>query len=175
MELGAGTGVAGLACAALGARSVLLTDRPEILPLLDRNRRRNAWVQTLKGSEVAVAPLVWTSKSAVFGVLSELGGRRPDCVVATDVVYSQDHVAPLADTILNLIGTEEADLSLCCGRREEEADLSPLCCGLLACEKKHDPIAYAALLKRLQQRGLRIEHYFLSDDRRFEIVLLFRQ
>ncbi len=41
LELGSGTGISGLAAAKLGAKSIVLTDIKEILPILEENIRRN--------------------------------------------------------------------------------------------------------------------------------------
>ena len=54
VELGSGTGIAGLACAALGAGRVVLTDLAENLPLLERNAARN-------GLDVSVAAFDWNA------------------------------------------------------------------------------------------------------------------
>ena len=88
MELGSGTGIAGLACAALGAAQVVLTDLAENLPLLRRNATRNGWVQSLCGAEVSVEKLDWHTDALpacdlVLGadVCYHLCGNQPVCRV----------------------------------------------------------------------------------------------
>lgn len=68
LELGAGTGITGLACAKLGAAQVVLTDIAQLLPLMRENVRRNcpgllrdseAWRETERnqnGAAAAAAP-----------------------------------------------------------------------------------------------------------------------
>ena len=58
VELGAGAGLAGLACKVLGAARVVLTDLPENLPLLQRNAARN-------GLDVSVAAFDWNAPDAL--------------------------------------------------------------------------------------------------------------
>ena len=88
VELGSGTGIAGLACAALGASRIVLTDLPENLALLRRNATRNGWVQSLCGCEVSVEALDWHTDALpacglVLGadVCYHLCGNQPVCRV----------------------------------------------------------------------------------------------
>ena len=175
LELGAGTGIAGLACAALGAKAIVLTDRPDLVPLLDRNRKRNAWVETIGGCKVSVAPLTWPASIRDLAAL--LADGPLDCVIGADVVYHQDHVKPLAETLLGLLSLMPYG-----------HDIS----GILACDKQHEPLAYAAFLNHLrgavvtppvvgrggsppgggEMRRLSCDRHSLSDDGRFEIILL---
>ena len=63
LELGAGTGASGLAAAALGARRVLLTDKPVLLPLLSANVAANRFDRSGSGGcVVECAELMWRSR-----------------------------------------------------------------------------------------------------------------
>ena len=147
VELGSGTGVAGLACAALGARAVALTDLPERVALLRRNAARNRGHTV--GCDVAARPLAWGDR---FGALA-LAADGVDVVVAADVCYRADAVAPLAASIACLM---------------ERAAV-----GIVACER-HEPVAYAAL-KATLAATLDVATHASSDDGRVEILLLRRR
>lgn len=56
LDLGTGTGIAGLAAAQCGARKVTLTDHPALGPLVQANVERNEGVSD---SRVAFAPFTW--------------------------------------------------------------------------------------------------------------------
>ena len=91
LELGAGTGICGLACAALGASHVTLTDLQGALPLLRDN------VQTSEHSEaVDVKALTWGETEIADD------GARFDMVVCCDCLYQPSHYAALAATISRL-------------------------------------------------------------------------
>ena len=110
VELGSGTGIAGLACAALGASHVVLTDLPENLPLLRRNATRNGWVQSLCGCEVSVDALDWND------------GALPACdvLLGADVCYHQDSVKALCALVDAAIAAGSTAL-LACERHEPVA------------------------------------------------------
>ncbi|XP_076261903.1 protein N-lysine methyltransferase METTL21D-like isoform X2 [Rhynchophorus ferrugineus] len=76
-ELGAGVGCVGLTAACLGA-NVILTDLPEIIPLLERNVLLNIeYVKNNKG-KTDVIPLPWGTN-----VLKE----KPDIILLADCIY----------------------------------------------------------------------------------------
>ncbi|KAK4542771.1 hypothetical protein LTR36_006147 [Oleoguttula mirabilis] len=65
LELGAGTGLVGLAAAAILPADVWLTDLPEIVPNLERNARANAvGIAGLGGGEVRTGVLDWGQPGA---------------------------------------------------------------------------------------------------------------
>eukprot|EP01064_Diplonema_japonicum_P036550 TRINITY_DN823_c5_g1_i1.p1 TRINITY_DN823_c5_g1~~TRINITY_DN823_c5_g1_i1.p1 ORF type:complete len:216 (+),score=35.60 TRINITY_DN823_c5_g1_i1:53-700(+) len=78
VEIGAGTGLVGIAAALLGAESVVLTDLPSELPLLQENADLNSAPNT------TVAPCEWGNKSH----LSSLGTF--DVILVSDCLYGRD-------------------------------------------------------------------------------------
>lgn len=105
LELGAGTGLVGLAMAGLGA-DVVLTDLPSICPNLARNTQENSEIVESLGGSVRTAVLDWinpTSCEAYAGqpATSEshpIPTQFP-IILAADSLYSPDHPRMLVDCI----------------------------------------------------------------------------
>jgi D-xylulose reductase len=105
LELGAGTGLVGLAMAGLGA-NVLLTDMASIHSNLARNARANADVVEGRGGSLFTGILDWTRPTVCETVphsTDETGGgfvtSRFPIILAADSLYSPDHPQMLVDTI----------------------------------------------------------------------------
>ncbi|KAL1515989.1 hypothetical protein AB1Y20_002602 [Prymnesium parvum] len=92
LELGAGTGVCGLACALLGASRVVLTDLPQAVPLLRRNAAGCAHLWPT-ATRVEVAELTWGDEAAARAI------EGVDLVLACDCVYQPAHYRDLARTL----------------------------------------------------------------------------
>ena len=88
IELGAGTGAVGMACAAIsGRRQVTLTDLAHVVPLMEANARLNSFEL---GGKVNVAVCEWGSTKLV---------DKFDMVVMSDVVYHPAGYLPLIHTL----------------------------------------------------------------------------
>ncbi|PUU83091.1 putative methyltransferase-domain-containing protein [Tuber borchii] len=83
LELGAGTGLVGLAAAAIFKIPILLTDLPDIVPNLQHNANTNS----ASGTTVSVSVMDW--RDGVDEVVSE--GEKYDLVLAADPLYSPEH------------------------------------------------------------------------------------
>ncbi|KAI9463278.1 putative methyltransferase-domain-containing protein [Lactarius psammicola] len=95
VELGAGTGAAGLALAAAHPHArVVLTDLPEVCPLLQTNARGYAGV--------GVRPLSWGCAAHAEALQTELGPAPISCIICSDLVYFPELLAPLLRTLLHL-------------------------------------------------------------------------
>ncbi|GIX68555.1 protein-lysine methyltransferase METTL21D [Caerostris darwini] len=90
IDIGSGTGVAGLFAAALGAE-VILTDLSSVIPLLEKNIKEN--VDVLKGSATA-SVLEWGKLEAKFPV--------PDLILVSDCIYYDMSVEKLIPTLFEL-------------------------------------------------------------------------
>ncbi|KAK4963111.1 Protein-lysine N-methyltransferase rrg1 [Elasticomyces elasticus] len=103
LELGAGTGLVGLAAAVILQRTVVLTDLPEILPNLQRNVRDNAAVLATHGAEVETAVLDWSQPERLSPDRKLQVEVYPPhtfpLILAADAVYSSSHPALLVQAI----------------------------------------------------------------------------
>lgn len=94
LELGAGTGLVGIAAAAVLQTSVVLTDLPEIVPNLERNINANLDTISSRGGSARAAVLDWTEPEK----FDSLGACFP-LVVAADPIYSKEHPKLLAQAV----------------------------------------------------------------------------
>lgn len=104
VELGAGVGTAGLTTARAladmgGYAEVVLTDLPEVCPLL----RRNAASFEHDRVHVHVRPLAWGDTEAAHAVTTTFPLTH---ILCSDLVYFPELLAPLLNTLLDL--TNEA-------------------------------------------------------------------
>lgn len=114
LELGAGTGLVGLAAAAVLGVRILLTDLPLISSNLARNIKDNATSIGTAGAEASVAILDWSQPEDVLPVqLEEVNdhkeflhasvkteqGLDAVVVVAADPIYSMEHPVMLVNAI----------------------------------------------------------------------------
>ena len=99
LELGAGTGLVGLAAAAMLQRTVILTDLPEIVPNLEHNVRGNAAMLAIYDGKAVTAILDWTDPAA-FQLNGELHPLNTfPLVLAADPIYSSEHPGLLVNAV----------------------------------------------------------------------------
>ncbi|TVU38365.1 hypothetical protein EJB05_11728, partial [Eragrostis curvula] len=96
LELGSGTGAAGLALAAALPARAILSDLPDALSNLRHNVELNAPLLASVGGTASVVPLPWGDASAMETAAAE---SPFDLVVASDVVYYEALVDPLIETL----------------------------------------------------------------------------
>lgn len=97
LELGAGTGLVGIAAAALFSVHVHLTDLPAILPNLQANTSKNAGLLSGdRGGEMSSGVLDWSDLPLEDGQNSL---QRTEIILAADPLYSPLHPGWLVNTI----------------------------------------------------------------------------
>lgn len=107
LELGAGTGLVGLAAAAAFQTHVILTDLPAIVPNLERNARANAAVLSAYDAKTDVAVLDWTDPSAFHVEGVHHGGAHSfPVILAADPIYSADHPRLLVQAVEHHLSKE---------------------------------------------------------------------
>lgn len=99
LELGSGTGLAGLVAAALWSTSVTLTDLPEILPNLSKNAETNRSSVSSRGGRISISELNWAD------VQPHQSNYK--VVMAVDALYSVEHAGLLAPAIDGCLSCEE--------------------------------------------------------------------
>ncbi|KAK5170906.1 Protein-lysine N-methyltransferase rrg1 [Saxophila tyrrhenica] len=101
LELGSGTGLVGLAAAAVFQTSVLLTDLPAIVPNLERNVQTNVASINAHGGSLQTAVLDWTEPEQLIcnDARTNAKAHSYQLILAADPIYSSDHPALLVNTI----------------------------------------------------------------------------
>ncbi|OAA49700.1 hypothetical protein ISF_09403 [Cordyceps fumosorosea ARSEF 2679] len=101
LELGAGTGLLGLAAAALWAAPVTLSDLPDVVHNLRHNVAANERVVAARGGLVRVGCLTWGGEEDAARSDQELFGQpfQFPIVLAADALYNDDHPELLASAI----------------------------------------------------------------------------
>lgn len=94
LEVGAGTGLVGLAAAAAYGAHVILTDLPDIVPNLERNAQENAALLSHYGGKVNTAVLDWTEPASFPTEANTFA-----LILAADPIYSPDHPRLIVQTI----------------------------------------------------------------------------
>ena len=99
LELGAGSGLVGIACAVLGARHVVLTDLPYAIPLMQDNIKRNL---SLIHNEISCKECDWF-KPPQLGDLLDLPETVAEetevLILVADCVWLSHLVPPLLRTL----------------------------------------------------------------------------
>jgi predicted nicotinamide N-methyase len=96
LELGAGTGLVGLAAAAVFKAQIVLTDLPEIVPNLERNAETNSSIVKTHGGNVDVSILDWNKPEQCVQASSP---HSCPLILAADPIYSCDHPRLLVKAI----------------------------------------------------------------------------
>ncbi|KAI1811772.1 putative methyltransferase-domain-containing protein [Poronia punctata] len=97
LELGSGTGLLGIAAAAMWQTEVVLSDLPEIMPNLNYNIEQNrARVEQL-GGKLDSGTLIWGSSDGNDPKFSP--GNQFDIILAADSLYDDNHPGLLASAI----------------------------------------------------------------------------
>jgi predicted nicotinamide N-methyase len=121
LELGAGTGLAGLAAAAALGLPVTVTDLPAVLPSLERNVAAHAALAPL----VAVAPLNWTTAPGAEGSVQALllrNGGPFGLVLAADCTWLEALVEPLVRALAAAVAPGTGRALLAHQRRSRRVD-----------------------------------------------------
>lgn len=95
VELGTGCGVAAMGLYLLGLTNIILTDIPPVMPALKHNLKRN---KSVLGKMLKIAQLNWTNSDQIKALKPPF-----DIVIAADVVYIEEYVAPLLAAMKQMV------------------------------------------------------------------------
>lgn len=99
LELGSGTGLLGLAAAAVWGTHVILSDLPEIIPNLSYNVEKNRPVIEERGGSVVAGALTWGGEEDEIDPDLFPTKNTFKVIIVADPLYDDDHPALLAGAI----------------------------------------------------------------------------
>ena len=99
LELGAGTGLVGMAASTVFQRHVILTDLPEIVPNLEQNARSNESAISCCSGNVSAAVLDWTKPDELQAEACNGSPNSFPLIVIADPIYSPEHPQMLVNAI----------------------------------------------------------------------------
>ena len=146
LELGAGTGIAGLAAAAVGMHYVALTDLEYCLPTLRSNAEETVAASpagAFGGSSIAVHALDWLRPS-----LEELGGPFT-LVLGADVVWLEALVAPFVATLALALRAERGTVGVLAHQTRAEATDSALFAAMRGAGLRWERVALSSFMEAL--------------------------
>ncbi|KAJ2161205.1 Protein-lysine N-methyltransferase efm6 [Coemansia sp. RSA 552] len=109
LELGAGTGIVGIALARMQPQCrVVVTDKPELLPLLRRN------IELSRVANARAECLDWTREEPL--------GAAPDMVLVSDGIWDRGLHGPLASTLARVASGAQTTTLLAYETREFAAE-----------------------------------------------------
>ena len=119
LELGAGTGLAGIAAAALWKADAVLSDLPAILPALDINISLNK--KLVSQSSVTTAALDWNQPSEMLLRSTNAESQtiharnwKADVIIAADTLYTEEHPQLIKQTIQAWLNPASGSRAIVC-------------------------------------------------------------
>lgn len=99
LELGAGTGLVGMAAGFVFQRAVILTDLPEIVPNLEKNVGTNTAAVSSFGGAISTAVLDWCRPEEFKADAYNGSPHSFPLILAADPIYSPEHPGLLVNAI----------------------------------------------------------------------------
>ncbi|KAI9822848.1 MAG: hypothetical protein M1826_000376 [Phylliscum demangeonii] len=121
LELGAGTGLVGIAAAAVWGARMQLTDLARIVPNLARNVHANERVIRAAGGQATASLLDWKQEAAPGS-----DGERYDVVLLADLLYAAEHAPLLCETIRRWLKKDDGRAWVALAVPLREADVGAL-------------------------------------------------
>ncbi|KAG9245504.1 putative methyltransferase-domain-containing protein [Calycina marina] len=109
LELGSGTGLVGIAVAAVWGVDVLLTDLPNIIDNLQYNVDQNSATVSSNGGSIKCKVLDWKNEEHAA---QTIGDQTFEIVVAADPMYDDDHPLLVANMIAKYLKEEKTSAAL---------------------------------------------------------------
>lgn len=86
LELGSGTGICGLLLATLNPENIIITDKKESLPLINKNLEKNFNLFNIN-TKISIQELLWENKDQIEILCKE---NLFDYIICSDIIYNRN-------------------------------------------------------------------------------------